>query len=330
MRSGGTIGGKRGGSDVMGGIGIVNNPRARRNRRHPETARRLRRLLDGDGVVVDASDLEALDRAIEGFRAAGIDVVGVNGGDGTGHLVLTALARAYGSAPLPRLALLRGGAMNTVAHGHGIAGSPERIVRAILSHRRAGVALPAVSRDLLRVEADGGAPRFGFIFGTGVVVAFLERYYGTGWPSPGTAALLLARALGSVVVGGRLAHAITRRERVRVQTDGEDWPDASYLALLAGTVPDVGFGFRAFSRCDEQPGSFHAVGITGTLGSVARALPSIRAGRPWRRSVATDEVARELVLEGDAMGFTVDGDLYVSQRTIRISTGPAIEILLPR
>jgi diacylglycerol kinase (ATP) len=314
----------------MGGIGIVNNPRSRRNRRHPEIAGRLRQLLDGEGEVVDAEDLDTLDRAVERFRAAGIDVLGVNGGDGTGHVVLTALARAYGSQPLPRLALLRGGAMNTVAHGHGIGGTPERIVRSILSHRRAGLPLPAVSRDLLRVEADGGPPRFGFIFGTGVVVAFLERYYGTGRPSLGTAALLLARAFGSVAIRGRFAQALARRERVRVQTDGEEWPDASYLALLAGAVPDLGFGFKAFSRCDEQPGFFHAVGITGTLGAVALALPAIRAGRPWRRRVATDEVARELVLDGDAVRFTIDGDLYVGQRTLRISTGPGVEVLLPR
>ncbi|HYG68994.1 MAG TPA: diacylglycerol kinase family protein, partial [Anaeromyxobacteraceae bacterium] len=93
----------------MGGIGIVNNPRSRRNLRHPETARRLRELLDGDGEVVDAADLDALERAVERFRAERIDVLGVNGGDGTGHVVLTAVARAWGAEPLPRLALLRGG-----------------------------------------------------------------------------------------------------------------------------------------------------------------------------------------------------------------------------
>ncbi|HYG69849.1 MAG TPA: diacylglycerol kinase, partial [Anaeromyxobacteraceae bacterium] len=254
----------------------------------------------------------------------------VNGGDGTGHVVLTAIARAWGAEPLPRLALLRGGAMNTVAHGHGISGTPERIVRAILAHRRAGEPLPPVARDLLRVEADGGEPRFGFLFGTGIVVAFLERYYATGRPSPATAALLLARALGSVIVRGRFAQALTRRERIRVQTDGEEWADAAYLALLAGAVPDLGFGFRALARCDEQPGFFHAVGISGTLGGVALSLPWIRAGRPWRRRVATDEIARELRLEGDGIPFTVDGDLYAARRGIRVSTGPGVEILLPR
>lgn len=313
----------------MGGIGIVNNPRSRRNLRHPETARRLRQLLDGEGEVLDAADPDALARALERFRAAGIDVLGVNGGDGTGHVVLTALARAWGEGPLPRLALLRGGAMNTVAHGHAIRGTPERIVRRLLERRRAGAEVPAVERDLLRIEPDGGTPLYGFIFGTGVVVAFLERYYATGHPSPATAAVLLARAFGSVVVRGRLAAALTRRERLRVASDREEWPDGSYLALLAGSVPDIGFGFRVFSRCDEQPGFFHAVGVTGTLGAVALALPRIHAGRPFSRRTAIDEVARELLVEAESLPFTVDGDLYLARRTVRVSTGPGVEVLLP-
>lgn len=313
----------------MGGIGIVNNPRSRRNRRDPGIAQKLRLLLDHDGEVLDASTPEELDLALARFRASGIDVLGVNGGDGTGHVVLTAVARAWDGAPLPKLALLRGGAMNTVAHAHGIRGGPEAIVRDLLARRRARRPPRAVERDLLRVAADGGEPRYGFIFGTGVVVAFLEAYYAAGDPSPFTAARMLARAIGSAVTGGRFAASLTKRERLRVTTDGEEWPDAAWLTVVAGSVPEIGFGFRAFARCDEQPGFFHVVGVHGTPVQVARALPRIHGGRPWRRRLAKDEVARDLVLEGEAPRFTVDGDLYAARRAIRVSTGPAIEVLLP-
>jgi diacylglycerol kinase family enzyme len=313
----------------MGGIGIVNNPRSRRNRRRPGVAPRLREQLGDDGEVADAATPDELDRAVERFRAAGVEIVGVNGGDGTGHFVLTALARAYGAAPLPRLLLLRGGAMNTVAHGHGIGGGPERILREVLIRRRHGFPLRTAQRDLLQVRADGGEPRFGFIFGTGAMVAFLEAYYASGRPSPATAAALVARGIGSALVGGGFAADLTRRARLRVATDGDEWEDASYLAVAAGSTPDAGFGFQAFHRCGEQPGFFHAVGITGTLGQLARALPRLRRGRPWRRRVAQDEVARLLELEGDTRGYTVDGDLYPSRGSIRVETGPAVEIVLP-
>jgi diacylglycerol kinase family enzyme len=313
----------------MGGIGIVNNPRSRRNRLRPGIARRLREQLDGEGEVLDASTPEELERAVERFRAAGVDTLGVNGGDGTGHYVLTAFARAWREEPLPPVLLLRGGAMNTVAHGHGIHGGPERILREVLARRRQGFPVRTVTRDLLRVSADGGAPRYGFIFGTGAIVAFLEAYYATGHPSPAAAALLLARGIGSALVRGRFAGALTRREPLRVASDGDDWPDGRYLALAAGTTPDIGLGFRAFHRCGEQPGFFHAVGVTGSVAQLALAMPRLRRGAPWRRRLAQDEVARELVVEGERPRFTIDGDLYGAERTVRVETGPPVELVVP-
>jgi diacylglycerol kinase (ATP) len=313
----------------MGGVGIVNNPLAQRNRGRPGLAVRLRARLGDDGELVDASTPGQLAAAVERFRAAGIDLLAVNGGDGTGHRVLTAFARAYGPEPLPRLLLLRGGAMNTVAHGHGIAGSPEAILRAVLEQRRRGVALRTVERDLLRVEADGEPPLYGFLFGTGAVVTFLEAYGRCRRPSPWAAAGLLARAVGSALRGGAFAAALSRRERLRVESDGEPWPDDSYLTLLAGSTPDLGLGFRAFHRCGEQPGFFHAVGVTAQLGPLLLCLPRIHAGRPWRRRHALDELARELSAEGDRPRFAVDGDLYAARERLRVTTGPGISLVLP-
>jgi hypothetical protein len=219
--------------------------------------------------------------------------------------------------------------MNTVAHGHGIRGRPERILDEVLARRRAGFPLRTVSRDLLRVSSDGHAPRYGFIFGTGAIVTFLEAYYASPRPSPTLAAVLVARAIGSALVGGAFARSLTRRERLRVSSDGDEWADGSYLAVAAATTPDIGFGFRAFERCGEQPGFFHAVGLTGTLPHLALALPRLRRGAPWRRSLAQDEVARSLAVEGDGVRFTIDGDLYGAERAVAVETGPAVEIVLP-
>jgi hypothetical protein len=57
----------------MGGIGIVNNPGSRRNRRRPGIVRRLRERLAGDGEVLDASTPDELGRAVERFRAARVE-----------------------------------------------------------------------------------------------------------------------------------------------------------------------------------------------------------------------------------------------------------------
>jgi diacylglycerol kinase family enzyme len=312
----------------MAGIGIVNNPRSRRNLRAPETARRLRALLDDDGEVADASTPDELAGAIERFRAREFDLVAVNGGDGTGHYVLTALARAYRGRPLPAIALLRGGSMNTVAHAHDLRGSPEAILRGLLEHRRSGSPLRSVVRDLLAVETDGGPPREGFLFGTGAVASFLDAYYARRNQGPLSAALLVLRTIGSAIVRGRLAQALMARERLRVVCDGEEWPDGPFLSILAGSVPEIGLGFAPFTRCDEQPGFFHAVGVTGTLLQVVAHAPRIWLGRPWRRTLAYDEVTRDLVIEGPVR-FMIDGDLYEARDAVRVRTGPPVRLVLP-
>jgi diacylglycerol kinase (ATP) len=314
----------------MAGIGIVNNPRARRNLRAPGTARRLSALLDGEGEVADASTREELDLAVKRFQASDIDVLGVNGGDGTGHLVLTALASVYGAKKLPSVVLLRGGAMNTVADSHRLRGTPESILRALLERRHSKAPCRTVERDLLAVEADGGAPLHGFLFGTGAMVAFLDAYYRSGRPTPATAAALLVRAVGSALVGGRFAAGLAAREPLRVSVDGEEWPDEYFLSVMAGSVPEIGFGFTPFARCDEQPGFFHAVGVTGSVLHVAARLLHIWLGRPWRRALALDAVARDLRLEGTApVRFTLDGDLYQARESLRVRPGPPVRLLLP-
>jgi diacylglycerol kinase family enzyme len=315
----------------MAGIGIVNNPRSRRNLRRPEVAARLRQLLGDRGEVADAATPQELARALERFRKAGISVLGVSGGDGTGHRVLTALVESWAGAPLPRLALLRGGSMNTVARANGVRGSPESVLASLLVRERTGIPHPTVERELLRVEADGAAPGYGFLFVSGCAATFLDAYYDSGHPSPWTAAWLLARAAASALVGGPFARRLARRDPIRVVADGEEWPGEAYLGVAAGTVPELGLGFRTFGRCAEQPGFFHAVGVTGSPAAVAAALPRLRLGKPWRRRLAFDAVVRDLELELPApMRFTVDGDLYRAERAVRVRTGPPVQIVVDR
>ncbi len=304
----------------------MNNRLSRRNAGSPEIGGRLRALLGDDGEVLEASTPGELARAVERFRSLEIDLLCIGGGDGTAHLVLTAFARAYGDAPLPAVALLRAGSMNTVADAHHLHGTPESILRAIVAGRRGGTPPRTVERDLLSVSRADEEPCYGFLFGTGAVVAFLDAYYRRR-PTPARAAALIVRAVTSAMSGGKLGAALSARETLAVASDGEDWPEEGYLAVLAGVVPEIGFGFKPFARCDEQPGFFHAVGITGSVLHVAAHLPRIWLGQPWSRSLATDAVVRDLSIEGAAR-FMVDGEIYRSGDRVRVRTGPSVRLVV--
>src|SRR5258706_1175340 len=104
----------------MTGIGVILNPKSRRNLRDPRASTRLARTLGDHGVVREARSIDELHRIAEDFKRLRIDVLGISGGDGTNHVTLTGFINVYGGMAPPPIAFLRGGTMNTLAQPHGI------------------------------------------------------------------------------------------------------------------------------------------------------------------------------------------------------------------
>ena len=118
----------------MAGIGVVLNPKSRKNLRDPRAALRLARTLGDHGVVRTARSKDDLARIAEDFRKLKIDVLGISGGDGTNHVTITGFLEVYADEPLPPLAFLRGGTMNTVANSVGVPrGRPDGLLAGLIA-----------------------------------------------------------------------------------------------------------------------------------------------------------------------------------------------------
>ena len=131
--------------------------------------------------------------------------------------------------------------MNIVATSIGVRASPEEMLRRILEGQ-----VPTVTRRILRIVVDGGPPHYGFLSGNGIVARFLELYYDHPEPSPRTAAWLLMRGACSALVRGSLAARLTRPYIGRVEIDGEVREGQRWLAVVLGTVEELGLRFRVF------------------------------------------------------------------------------------
>jgi len=310
----------------MSGIGVISNPRSRRNRKNPRLARELTYVLGERGEMHEPEDLEALQAAAEHFRERAIDVLCVNGGDGTLHRAVTALVRAYGEQPLPRIALLRGGTMNTIANGVGVRGKPGEILDYVVTHYHAGAPMPHVSRWTMRV--DGG--EYGFLFGTGLQAHFLEEYYRGGEPSPAKAAWVLLRAVGSALVQGDLVKRLFRDQPMQVHVDGTLWPRESWMSVAAGTVDDIGLGFRPYYKAPHNPEHVHAVGFACSALTVVLELPRIYRAQPTRSPDILDDVCQRLVLSSpEPIGYMIDGDFHQGDRELVVSIGPRVDFVVP-
>lgn len=306
----------------MSGIGLIFNPRAGQNRRDPGVALRLSRKLGDNGVVAIPRTVDELFRTAEDFLRLRIEVLGIAGGDGTNHVTLTGFHRIWRNRPLPTIALLRGGTMNTVASSLGLPrGHPERLLDRLL-RRYAQRSLPAIAQPTMNVEG-----QLGFLFGTGLVPAFLRAYYETGEPSAWTAVKTLARFATGAVVGNSISRQPIEAE---VTTNaGDHWPMRAYSTIAAGTIRDIGLHFRPFARAGEVPETFHLLGIHARPNEIVKDLPRIFRAEGMRAGKANEALAREatLFVRTPTLPYMIDGDLKEhpgSELTIRL--GPYVRI----
>lgn len=310
----------------MPGIGLVFNPRAGKNRHDPKCPDRLARKLGDRGVVAVPRDLDELDKAAESFRKQEIEVLAIAGGDGTNHVTLSHFNEVYGQTPLPTVAFLRGGTMNTVANSLGLPrGTPEGLLDRLL--RRYLEPKPLSFHAQQSMNIDG---KLGFLWGIGAIPAYLREYYATGAPSPSTAAKTLLRAAASAFVGGEMVRRMC--EPVWAETEmstGERWPMQPYFALGAGTIPDIGLGFRPYFRAGERRDTFHLQGIHTTPVGFTTDLPRIFRAMPMSTGKATDVLVdrAKVRVRGDAMAFMIDGELIEHPSPeVTITMGPTVRL----
>lgn len=319
----------------MPGIGVITNPFSRTNRRDPRLAGRLGYILGEKGDLQTPGDLDALAATAARFREREVDLVCINGGDGSVHRAVSALVHAWGDAPLPRLVVLPGGTMNIVAHSVGVRGRPSDLLEQVVHAYHADLPLRTVRRWLLRFEGEGLDPvPYGFLFGNGIISGFLEVYYEGAEPTPAKAGWLLFRGALSAVVGGRFVRRLIRPWSGTVDLDGADgavsWGPGPWTAVAVGTVEQIGLGFTPFHSVSTTPEHMHVVGIGGHVVDLARDLPRIYRGRGPRRPRNVEGTTKELMLRGsEPLSFMIDGDFYRTGRELRISVDRPVDFVVP-
>lgn len=313
----------------MPGIGIITNPNSRRNRKNPERVERLGYIMGDDH---DRHELtqhpDDIVEVAERFKDHGVEILALNGGDGTNHVTLTTFIEVYGDEPLPKIAFLRGGTMNTISNAVGVKGTPGTILLNVSEKYYLGQPFEVSERRILRVEYDGQTV-YGFIFGNGLIYGFLDAYYSHSNPSPWVAFTTLVKALGSVAVNGEIAQRMFAPFRAEITVDGETWEQGDHTAVVASSIEQIGLGFRPFVRCRQDPQKFNLLGIRANAVEFAMQLPRIRMGKPPSSEKVRSELAHEVVFTSDqTINFTIDGDLHQANGPVRMTTGPKLEIIL--
>lgn len=300
-------------------IGLLNNLRAGRNVHGVH--RMLDLLVDHPRVVhLETSRAGAVPEALSELARRNVELLVVNGGDGTLQHVLTALL-AHGAfeGRLPLLAPLRGGRTNMTALDLGARRDPVRGMAELLTAARRGQLEPRlVERPVLRVESGLREVTHGMFFGAGSIQRAIEQVHrvfprgraqGVFGATLTTAALLLRAACG------RAGRGILRPDKIQLRLDGEEMAGGEFTLAMATTLGRLFAGLRPF--WGDGPGAvrFTSVlsGAEGFGQAAARILTRRASGRTGEeRGYLSRNVDRAELVTGS--GFTVDGELVGPRR----------------
>ncbi len=307
----------------MSGIGVVVNPHSKQYKDNPEKMKRLGFIVGDRGDFASTQDLRDIRVVAERFKERHIDILALGGGDGTNHRTLTTFIQIYGDKPLPKIAMLRGGTLNTVAFSCGVRGSPEKNLSNLLFKYHEDEEFETAQVTMMQIN-----DYYGFIWGCGVIYRFMENYYALGQGSPLNAAWTLARAIGSAVVNGPFACKMFERMSGEVAVNETKWPFKNYSAIYAGSVEYLGLNFRVFYHA-RDPERFHAVGFSLPPRNVLPYVPMMFLGRPSGCPNLIEAAAEEMIVQLERpQPYTIDGDMHEPADRFVIKTGPRLTVIV--
>ncbi len=307
----------------MPGIGVVVNPHSKQYKENPEKMKRLGFIVGDRGDFASTQNLLDIRCVAERFRDRDIDILALSGGDGTNHRTLTTFIEVYGQKPLPKIAMLRGGTLNTVAFSCGVRGTPESNLSNLLFKYHEDEEFETTQVTMTKINNF-----YGFIWGCGVIYRYMESYYQLGQGSPLNAALTLGHAMGSALVNGPFACRMFERMQGEVAVNGQAWPFKNYSAIYTGSVEYLGLGFRVFYHAHD-PGKFHAVGFSLPPRNVLPYVPAMFIGRPSGCPNLLEAAASQMVVQlNQPVPYTIDGDLHEPHDRFEIGIGPRLTVIV--
>lgn len=309
----------------MSGIGLIHNPNARRNIGKKWLADKLRKIVGDAGVVVETHTLDAIKEVAEKFKKNGIDLLLINGGDGTHHHVLTNFLNIYKDKKLPPVLHLRGGTMNTIANSLKVKKlSTEELLKKIVDKYIRKEKFDMIERNIIKI-----GDRFGFIFGCGFVSNFLEAYYAGKGTGAIKALKVIFRGISSAIVGTDYYKRLFREVRAKIIADGETLPLELFTIILGATVRDVGLGFKPAHQA-ERSGFFHLLATDINVYRLISYIPKLLMGKPLNPDKVLSRVVKDVTLEpinGEKIKYTIDGELYTTETPLNLQIGPALTVV---
>jgi hypothetical protein len=283
---------------------------------------------------VETESGEHVGEALSLLARKGVDLLAVNGGDGTLQRTLTEILDHGRFAHLPLIAPLRSGRTNMNALDIGSQRNPVVALNALLhAARNGGVKERLVDRSVLRVKIEGETSvHYGMCMGVGLVYRAVElthRLFPEG-RAQGIfgSAVVIGTLISRLLSGSR--DGILQPDTMQIRLDSQPLQPESFLLVMATTLERLFLKIRPFWGQEAADVRFTA--IAGDAARPLTAMPRILYGRP--PTFITPEVGytsrnvNDVELRLDC-GIVIDGEMFApeSGRGVCISADRRVQFV---
>jgi diacylglycerol kinase (ATP) len=284
-------------------VGVVRNPMSHANKGRIEDESTPDAVL-----LVEPATPQALEEDLQAFAQCGVNLLVIDGGDGTIRDVLSLAATIFGEA-MPLIALVPSGKTNVLAIDLGVP-RDWTLAKAMAAAKSDQAVIKL--RAPLEVRWDDGRPSLlGFVFGLGAFVratSLAQNVHKTGAFHSIAVAMSVLGALIGTVMGGK-------RDQWRagvplcLAIDGEETRTADRFLVLATTLKRLPLGVKPFGPPRE---GLKFLDVDAPPRRLPGAFPALLAGKDsawsprygYRRGDAS-----KLRITTNQM-LVVDGDVY--------------------
>ena len=296
-------------------VGVLSNPRSGGNRKG---GRGVRNVLAKwpDVMQRDAFTPEGVSESLSDFARNGVDLIIINGGDGTVHAALTAIGSSEIYSRPPLFALLCAGTTSMLARDVGITDSPSAALSRILQWAEStNTSLNVRTRPVLRVQRSSRQPPlFGMFFGAGAICQGIKIFHNRdnpmGWRGELMPAFTMLRLLLAILCKD---HEKVPPFLTKTSLNGRSAGRRADLLVLVSTLERLFLGMRPYWGGENGPLRYTAVSVEPKR--LLRVLLSLFRSRQSRHATPANGYfshnvhAVQLEMEGD---FTLDGELYAA------------------
>ena len=309
-------------------IGMLSNPLSGGNRKG---FKQIRQAVAAAGRPVLQREVQTpsdVDSTLADFARQEINVLVVNGGDGTVQAVLTSIFHQKPFEKVPLLAVLRSaGTTSMIAGDIGLKGIRHRALQRLFNWSRTQNGKAAIlQRPVLRVQVPGKTkPVYTMFLGAAGI------YQATHFYHRKIHTIGLRGEVGPGVTLARFAMAIILRDRkilspvpITTRVDHNPPEARDFLLVFVTTLERLFLGLRPFWGTESKPLHYTAIGSHPYR--FMRLLPFLLKGRQLPNIMPANGYishnANRIQLSLDS-GFTLDGQLYepVCQQEPVVVTG---------